>query len=82
MTRYLLDSDICIAWLKNNQIIVEQIIAAGDNQVCLCAPVKVELWCGTCKSQRIAENKASLTQLFSDFLMIKLPCILVIFVLI
>lgn len=68
MTRYLLDSNICIAWLKNHKTIVQHIIAVGDDQVCLCAPVKAELWYGACKSQRIAENKASLSRLFSDFL--------------
>jgi len=47
---------------------VQRIIAAGDNHVYLCAPVKAELWYGACKSQRIAEYQASLARLFSDFL--------------
>lgn len=67
MSRYLLDSNICIAWLKNDKAIVQRIIAAGENQICLCAPVKAELWYGACKSRRIAENQASLARLFSDF---------------
>jgi tRNA(fMet)-specific endonuclease VapC len=67
MSRYLLDSNICIAWLKNDKAIVQRIIAAGENQICLCAPVKAELWYGACKSLRVAENQASLARLFSDF---------------
>jgi tRNA(fMet)-specific endonuclease VapC len=68
MSRYLLDSNICIAWLKNHHTIVQRIIAAGENQICLCAPVKAELWYGACKSQRISENQASLVRFFGDFL--------------
>lgn len=31
MSRYLLDSNICIAWLKGNETVVQRIIAAGEN---------------------------------------------------
>jgi tRNA(fMet)-specific endonuclease VapC len=65
--RYLLDSNICIAWLKNDRRVVQNIIAAGQNQVCLCSPVKAELWYGAYKSRRIAENQAGLAKLFADF---------------
>ncbi len=65
--RYLLDTNICIAWLKNNNAVVQRIIDAGENQVCLCAPVKAELWYGACKSERIAKNQTSLARLFNDF---------------
>jgi len=67
MSGYLLDSNICIAWLKNNRVVVQRLIAAGENQVYLCSPVKAELWFGTCKSQRMAESQANLTRLFRDF---------------
>ena len=43
MSRYLLDSNICIAWLKNNQTVVQHIIEAGENHIYLCVPVKAEL---------------------------------------
>ncbi len=62
--RYLLDSNICIAWLKGHDLVVERLIAVGKNQVCLCSPVKAELWFGVCKSQRKTENQTNLRQLF------------------
>ncbi|MEI6415406.1 MAG: type II toxin-antitoxin system VapC family toxin [Pseudomonadota bacterium] len=46
---------------------MQRIISTGENRICLCAPVKAELWYGACKSQRIAENQASLIRLFDDF---------------
>ncbi len=67
MSRYLLDTNICIAWLKNNQAVVQRIIEAGENHIYLCAPVKAELWYGACKSQRVNDNKANLELLFSYF---------------
>jgi tRNA(fMet)-specific endonuclease VapC len=67
MSRYLLDSNICIAWLKGNKTVVQRIIAAGENQVCLCSTVKAELWYGAGKSQRVAENQAGLVRFFGDF---------------
>jgi tRNA(fMet)-specific endonuclease VapC len=63
--RYLLDSNICIAWLKNDHRVIQRIIAAGDHQLGLCTPVKAELWYGACKSQRILENQANLRRLFN-----------------
>lgn len=67
MSRSLLDTNICIAWLKNDGAIVQRIIAAGEHNITLCAQVKAELWYGACKSQKVAENQASLARLFSDF---------------
>ena len=64
--RYLLDSNICIAWLKGNDAVIRQIVAVGRDQIGLCAPVKAELWFGACKSQRPHENQATLTRLFRD----------------
>lgn len=50
--RYLLDSNICIAWLKGNEAVIQQIVIVGREQIGLCSPVKAELWFGACKSQR------------------------------
>ncbi|CAK0767900.1 tRNA(fMet)-specific endonuclease VapC [Gammaproteobacteria bacterium] len=68
MNGYLLDSNICIAWLKNNRVVVQRLIVAGEHQVYLCSPVKAELWFGACKSQRSAENQANLTRFFNYFI--------------
>ena len=66
MTAYLLDTNICIAWLKKRRSVVERIIIAGENQVFLCSPVKAELWYGACKSQRVKENQAALKAFFGN----------------
>jgi len=63
---YLLDTNICIAWLKKRPSVVERVITAGENQVFLCSPVKAELWYGACKSQRVKENQAALSAFFSS----------------
>ena len=64
MSVYLLDTNICIAWLKKHPTVVERVITAGENQVFLCSPVKAELWYGACKSQRVKENQAALHAFF------------------
>ena len=43
MTAYLLDTNICIAWLKKRPSVVERVITAGEHQIFLCSPVKAEL---------------------------------------
>lgn len=65
MNRYLLDTNVCIAWLTNHQSVVQRIVQAGEGNIWLCAPVKAELWFGACKSQRIAENQARLRVFFN-----------------
>ena len=66
MSRYLLDTNVCIAWLKNNESVVQRVINAGEGNVWLCTPVKAELWFGAFKSQRIAENKHRLRTFFNN----------------
>ena len=66
MKGYLLDSNACIAWMKNNQPIVKRILQAGEGCVWICAPVKAELWFGACNSQRIENNQALLLRFFAD----------------
>ncbi|NJM13681.1 MAG: type II toxin-antitoxin system VapC family toxin [Synechococcaceae cyanobacterium SM1_2_3] len=66
MSRYLLDTNICIAWLSHHHpAVVERIVQAGEGNIWLCAPVKAELWFGACKSQRIADNQARLQIFFN-----------------
>lgn len=64
---YLLDTNICIAWLKNDLGVVQRVIDAGENNVCLCSVVKSELWFGAFKSQQTKKNKANLEKFFADF---------------
>jgi tRNA(fMet)-specific endonuclease VapC len=66
MSRFLLDTNVWIALLKNNPQVVEGVRIAGIDNLYLCAPVWSELWFGACNSQRVAENQARLRELASQ----------------
>ena len=66
MSRYLLDTNACIAWLRNDDPITQRIVLAGKGHIWLCAPVKAELWFGACKGQRVEEKQARLHQFFAN----------------
>jgi len=66
MSRYLLDTNVCIAMTKKNAGVWRRIREVGMESLYLCAPVKAELWFGACKSQRVAENQARLRLFFND----------------
>lgn len=66
MKRYLLDTNACIAIMKNNIKVLNRIRKVGIETVYLCTPVKAELWFGAYKSQRIEENQARLRMFFND----------------
>lgn len=65
MTGYLLDTNVCIAWLKHVPEVVRRVVMAGEERLFLCAPVKSELWFGACNSARPEENLARLSRLFA-----------------
>jgi tRNA(fMet)-specific endonuclease VapC len=65
--RYLLDTNTCIAFLKNNQFVVEKVRQIGIRQLCLCAIVKAELWFGACNSEKIIENQQKIKEFFEYF---------------
>lgn len=66
MTGYLLDTNAWIAFLKNDDKVVAAVRRHGVEQLHLCATVWAELWFGACKSQRVAENQASLRDLATE----------------
>ncbi|MFZ1640636.1 MAG: type II toxin-antitoxin system VapC family toxin [Candidatus Contendobacter sp.] len=66
MSRYLLDTNACIALLRNDEPITQHVVLAGEGHIWLCAPVKAELWFGVCKSQRVAENQVRLHRFFAN----------------
>lgn len=66
MNRYLLDTNACIAIMKNNIRVLNRIRKVGIETIYLCTPVKAELWFGAYKSQHIAENQARLRTFFND----------------
>lgn len=63
MKGYLLDTNVWIALLKNNEGVVAGVRRVGVGALYLCSPVWSELWFGSCKSQRIAENQARIREL-------------------
>jgi len=66
VSRYLLDTNACIALMKENAWVVARIREVGMESLLLCAPVKAELWFGACKSLRVAENQDRLHKFFND----------------
>lgn len=65
MTRYLLDTNACIAWIKNQAGLVDKVASAGRGTLFLCGTVQSELWFGACKSQRRDANQAVLREFFT-----------------
>ena len=66
MIRYLMDTNACIALMKENAGVVARVREVGMESLVLCAPVKAELWFGACKSRRVAENQTRLRLFFND----------------
>lgn len=54
--KYLLDTNICVYWLKGNLQVEQKILAAGLNAVVLPFITVSELYYGAYKSQRIEAN--------------------------
>lgn len=63
---YLLDTNVCIAFFKNNLKIVKKIHEKGLESLRLCTPVKAELWYGACKSERVLANQELLSEFFAQ----------------
>lgn len=69
MVRYLLDTNIWIALLKENDTkLKKQLGLLAPNEICLCSIIKAELIFGARHSQRIDANLKSLTKIFDNFI--------------
>ncbi len=65
---WLLDTNICIAWLKGeNANVRKRLLAAPHGEVFLCSIVKAELLYGARKSTRVSENMRCLDAFFAAF---------------
>ncbi len=53
---YLLDTDICIYWLKGRQTVRAKLLAVGWDEVCICVITTAELYYGAYNSNRVSEN--------------------------
>lgn len=65
--KYLLDTNICIYWLKGNERIEQKILSVGIHNISLSFINISELYYGAFKSQRVDENLATVRQ-FTELL--------------
>jgi predicted nucleic acid-binding protein len=61
--KYLLDTDICVYWLKGNEHIEQKILSVGLDNVALSFLNVSELYYGAYKSQRVDANLLLIRQL-------------------
>ncbi|MHB8874143.1 MAG: type II toxin-antitoxin system VapC family toxin [Myxococcaceae bacterium] len=61
----LVDTNVCIGWLKGDARIRKRWLACKPGDLQLCSVVKAELLYGARKSSRVEENLQSLHQLFA-----------------
>lgn len=65
--KYLLDTNICIALLKNSDLaIIKKIKSLTPDQVAICSIVKAELLYGARKSQSVEKNLTLLSKFFNQ----------------
>lgn len=65
--KYLLDTNICIALLKNSDLtIVKKLKSLTPDQVVICSIVKAELLYGARKSQSVEKNLSVLSKFFNQ----------------
>ncbi len=65
MARYVLDTDICIFWLRGDKRIERKVLSAGLERIFITVITECELFYGAFKSARRAENVALLEELQS-----------------
>lgn len=68
--RYLLDTNIVIALLKEQPQVLAKVRRVGRASLCVCAPVEAELWYGIAKSTQQDKNRQRLVTLLEW-----LPCL-------
>src|SRR5438105_13927072 len=68
MVTHLLDSDVCIAWLKGkDERLKERLASAPVGSLAVCSVVKAELFFGARNSGRVASNLRRLVSFFEPF---------------
>ena len=66
--KYLLDTNICIALLKNAEpALVKRFTGQAPTEYALCSIVRAELLYGARKSQNVEKNLSLLSNFFSHF---------------
>ena len=69
--RYLLDTNICVYWLKGNEQIEQKILSVGMDNIALSFINVSELYYGAYKSQRIESNINLIRQLTDQLIVIE-----------
>jgi tRNA(fMet)-specific endonuclease VapC len=65
--RYLLDTNICIAWLKGEAKVKSRLSALSPDEAGICSVVKAELLYGALRSARRAHNELSVRTFLKPF---------------
>ena len=61
--KYILDTDICIYWLKGNEHIEHKILSGGIDNIFVSFITVSELYYGAYKSERVDENLTMMRKL-------------------
>ncbi len=69
---YLLDTDICIYWLKSHLTVKERLLAVGWNQVSICSITVAELYYGAYNSSQVSENLVHVARFIEQLLVVPL----------
>ena len=65
--KYLLDTNICIAYVKGDMQIKKKLLTLSPDDVAICSIVKAELLYGILKSQLRAKNELSFKNFIQQF---------------
>jgi len=63
MAGFVLDTDICIYWLKGNRNIEKAVVRSGVENVCISVITECELYYGAFKSSHKERNRAVIEKL-------------------
>ena len=61
--KYLLDTNICVYWLKGNEHIEQKVLSVGIDNIFISFVTVSELYYGAYKSERVDENLAMMRKL-------------------
>jgi tRNA(fMet)-specific endonuclease VapC len=69
---FLLDTDMCIYWLKGRKSVKDKLLAAGWDQVAISVITQAELYYGAYNSNRVEQNLKRADDFISQFPMLSL----------
>lgn len=69
--KYLLDTDICVYWLKGNERIEQKVLSVRIDNIFISFINVSELYYGAYKSQRVAQNLDIIRELTSQLSVIE-----------